>query len=282
MTDDDLITEIERAERLVSDFVARHGFRRFGDYVIEGKRGLHRRRHAVHYTAAVSSIKSLMSGYFKAQGAAVLVVVRPHIVSVINQFRESATGKRFADSLVPVSLQPLRFPTSGAEDLAFTAAITQLIQGASVTLAQEVSAGEIDAPNIASQYLRDNSLSKLTGKLSTTTTSRLQDAIADAWDAGGSYDQIVGAIKDTFEDFSEKRAGLIARTEAADAYNEGRAATAQRMGLKQKSWETESGDPCPICIGNEEQGWIGSSELFDSEDAAPTAHVNCECVLNFR
>lgn len=270
MTDDNLLDEIERVEVLISDFA-------------EGKRGLHRRRHAVHYTAAVSSIKSLMSGYFKAQGAAVLAwLPSTHIVSVINQFRESATGKRFADSLVPVSLQPLRFPTSSAEDLAFTAAITQLIQGASVTLAQEVSAGEIDAPNIAAQYLRDNSLSKLTGNLSTTTTSRLQDAIADAWDAGGSYDQIVGAIKDTFEDFSEKRAGLIARTEAADAYNEGRAATAQRMGLKQKSWETESGDPCPICIGNEEQGWIGSSELFDSEDAAPTAHPSCECVLNFR
>lgn len=266
----DLLDAMEVAADAIADFA-------------EGKRGLHRKRHTLHYSAGIAAIKEVMAQYFTRQGAAILVAVEPYIVSVSNQFREAdEAGKRFAKTLVPVSLQPLRFSASGAEDLAFTAAITGLIEGASATLAEEIGSGETIAPNFAGNYLRENSLSKLTGNLESATVDRLQNAIAEAWDAGGSYDQIVGAIQSTFEDFSDKRAGLIARTEASDAYNEGRAATARTIGLGEKSWETESGNPCPTCVANEEQGWIPVDDAFDSGDDAPTAHPACECVCNFR
>ena len=135
---------------------------------------------------------------------------------------------------------------------------------------------------MASEYLAVNSLSKLTGEISNATKDKLRSAIADAWDAGGSYTQVVDAIKATVEEFSDVRAGMIAQNEVNDAYNAGRTATARAAGLSEKSWETESGNPCPTCTGNEDDGWIGMDDSFSSGDDAPTAHVNCQCILNFR
>src|ERR1700761_4817139 len=95
--------------------------------MLETKRGLHKDRHMRHYGAAVDTITRLMAGYFRYQKKAVLAAVEPHILSVIHQFTEAAGGKRFASTLLPVSLQPLRFATTGTEDLIYSAAISTLI-----------------------------------------------------------------------------------------------------------------------------------------------------------
>jgi hypothetical protein len=192
----------------------------------------------------------------------------------------TSRGKQFASTVMPDSLQPLRFAVTATEVSEFDEAITDAITGAAATLMKSgaTKAGE----DFAGRYLRDNSLSKLTGNINTTSVQRLQDAIAGAWDAGGSYDQIVEAITGTFADFAETRAGLIAQTEVADAYNSGRDSIARGLGFAEKAWETESGDPCQICIDNEDAGWIDIDEDFPSGDGEPTAHPNCLCVVNFR
>jgi hypothetical protein len=184
--------------------------------------------------------------------------------------------------VLPTSLHPLRFAVSATEESEYGDAISGAILGAAKVLTDEMESGEVVAPNMAGNYLADNSLSKLTGDISETTTDRLRTAIADAWDKGGSYDQIVSAITDKFDDFSETRAGLIAQTEAVDAYNYGRSETARAVGLDEKSWETESDEPCETCLANEAQGWIDIDDDFDSGDSEPTAHPNCECVANYR
>lgn len=243
-------------------------------------KGLKHPRHAQHVAPARKRIKSVMSGYFDRQRKAVLADVKPRIRRelMLHPYQESATpqGKTFARSLVPTSLHPLTFAATSGETSEYNEAITDLISAAAKSLGS--TAGE----DLASNYLRENSLSKLTGNLAAMTTERLQDALADAWDEGGSYDQMVAAINATFEDFSEVRAGLIAQTESADAYNAGRFDTAKAIGFESKSWETESGSPCPTCEANEAQGWIGLDEDFDSGDDAPTAHPSCLCVVNFR
>ena len=122
----------------------------------------------------------------------------------------SAAGKTFASALLPRSLQPLSFAATRAEESEYNSAITDLISAAAKSLDASAAVGE----DFAGQYLRSNSLSKLTGGLNNTSIDRLQNAIGDAWDKGGSYDQIVQAITDTFDDFSDTRAGLIAQTEA--------------------------------------------------------------------
>ena len=194
----------------------------------------------------------------------------------------TASGKRFANVLLPSSVSPLSFAVTPAEDEEYQAAIQSAIAGAAKVLAAEMESDANLGPNVASNYLRAKSLGKLTGGFTETTKDRLRNAIADAWDAGGSYNQIVTAVQDTFEQFSDVRAGMIAQTEVNDAYNTGRDSTARAAGMDEKSWETESGDPCPVCVENEDEGWIDIDDTFPSGDDAPTAHPNCQCSLNFR
>ena len=188
----------------------------------------------------------------------------------------SQQGKTFARSLMPTSLHPLTFSATAGEKNEYDSAISDLITAAAESL------GGTTGADLAGEYLRKHSLAKLTGGLNQTSIERLQDSIATAWDKGGSYNDIVSAITETFDDFSETRAGLIAQTEAADAYNAGRRETALSLDYDEHSWETESGDPCPVCEDNEAAGWIDIDDDFPSGDDAPTAHPNCQCVVNFR
>jgi len=156
------------------------------------------------------------------------------------------------------------------------------MDGAASTLARELGAKLAEDYSPAAKYLRDNSLGKLTGELDSTSVERLQDALAEAWDKGGDMSSMVAAVRETFDDFSETRADLIAQTEGNDAYNAGRRETAKSLGMDEHAWETESGDPCPECEANEAQGFIDIDEDFESGDDAPTAHPGCLCLVNFR
>jgi hypothetical protein len=193
----------------------------------------------------------------------------------------TTNGKRFASSLVPTSLQPLRFPITDDEDSDYQAAITAAVKGGAAVLAKELESDAELSEDTAGDYLRTNSLEKLTGGFTDETLDRLRNSLADAWDKGGSFNDMTAAIQDTFDDFSDSRAEMIAQTEGNDAYNEGRSALAEEAGMEEKSWETED-DPCDICIGNEGDGWIDIDDNFSSGDDAPTAHPNCQCSLNFR
>ena len=191
-------------------------------------------------------------------------------------------GKRFANGILPSSLHPLRFPVAHVEDHEYQDAITDAIMGAARVMAAEAASGATISDDVASRYLRDNSLSKLTGNLNEASIDRLRNAVADAWDKGGSYDQIVEAIQDTFADFSDVRAGMIAQTEVNDAYNRGRVQQAQDLGFDEKAWDPD-GEACEeTCQPNVDQGYIGMDEDFESGDDAPPAHPNCDCSISFR
>ena len=189
----------------------------------------------------------------------------------------SQAGKTFAQSLIQTSLHPLTFAATAAETSDYNDAIAQLIGAAAKSLSASAAVGE----DYAGEYLATNSLSKLTGGLDRTSVERLQNSLADAWDKGGTYTDMVAAVNDTFDDFSETRAGMIAQTEANDAYNAGRREIADQLGLDEKRWDPD-GEACEVCQGNADQGWIDADEPFDSGDDAPTAHPNCYCSIDFR
>ncbi len=248
------------------------------------RRGLNHPRHRKTLAAARAKVEQVMRSYFRRQEEALLAEVRPKITAARGMYAEarSVGGKRFANGLLPSSLHPLRFPVTSAETDDYNDAITDAIAGAAKTLAKELAVGATISDDVAGRYLRDNSLTKLTGGFSDTTIQRLRDAVADAWDAGGSYDQVVGAIKGVFDDFSDTRAGLIAQTEVNDAYNHGRVELANEAGFDEKAWDPD-GEACEeICQPNVDQGWIGIDDDFDSGDDAPPAHPNCDCSISFR
>ena len=288
--------------------------------ILEAPRGLKHQRHQYHLQPAIREIKRIMAQYFERQKHAVLAAVKPHLQSHIEQFKEvmlsagqpgssvyrprcggtcgdaeceaamaewtlneaSTKGKSFAQSALPVSLHPLKFAATAVEQSEYADAITGAILGAAKVLTEEMEAGEVIAPNLAGSYLAENSLSKLTGDIDRTSVERLQDALATAWDKGGDYDSMVSAITNTFDDFSETRAAMIAQTEANDAYSYGRHETAAELEMTEKEWDPD-GEACEeICQPNADAGWIPIDDDFPSGDDMPTAHPRCDCGCNYR
>ncbi len=50
-----------------------------------------------------------------------------------------------------------------------------------------------------------------------------------------------------------------------------------------KRWIADD-DPCEICEGNEEMGWIGDDDVFEGvfgDVDGPEAHPNCRCTLEY-
>lgn len=114
-----------------------------------------------------------------------------------------------------------------------------------------------------------------------TTRDRVRDAIADALDEGGDMNTLIAGIQRAGI-FDEARAELIARTETANANQQGalggmKAASSTGLYVT-KEWYPDA-NACDICLDNAAQGEIPYDEDFDSGDDAPTAHPNCECSL---
>ncbi len=237
------------------------------------RQGLRHPSHARVIAPARRKVERVLREYFRRQEAALLAEVKPKITT-----REAASsgGHLYANTILPTSIHPLRFPVTNVETSEYNDAIRSAIMGAVSTMG-----GSTMGEDAASRWLRDNSLTKLTGDFSATSINRLRDAVADAWDAGGSFEQVVSAIRNTFEDFSSTRAEMIAQTEVNDAYNHGRIYTAVNAGFDEKAWDPD-GEACPICMDNVDAGWIGIDEDFPSGDFAPTAHPNCDCSIDFQ
>ena len=245
-------------------------------------KGLRHPKHAQHIAPARAKIKAVMVHFFGRQRKGVLAHVEPRIKRELVLYppklkEASQSGKTFARTLVPSNLQPLTFAATAAETSDYNEAITDLVKAA----AKGMSASEAAGEDYAGEYLQSNSLSKLTGGLNETSIERLQDALADAWDEGGTFDSMVKAIKDEFDDFSTTRAELIAQTEANDAYSDARHEIASQLGLDEKRWDPD-GEACPECQANADAGWLDIDDEFPSGDDAPTAHPNCDCGCDYR
>lgn len=242
-------------------------------------RGLRHPKHARHILPAREKIEKVIVHFFERQKRAVLQRVEPHIkrelVLYPPKLKESSQqGKTFARTLVPSNLQPLTFAATAAETSEYNDAITSLI----VAAAKGMSASEAAGEDYAGEYLQSNSLSKLTGGLNETSIGRLQDALAKSWDDGGTFDSMVSAIEDEFDDFSTSRSELIAQNEANHAYNFGRESVARDVGMDEQSWTPDGTDCCELCQENVDAGWIDIDEDFPNEDP----HPGCDCGRDFR
>lgn len=116
-----------------------------------------------------------------------------------------------------------------------------------------------------------------------TDTSRKQinQLIQDVIDGKLKATELRQAIINS-EAFSKTRAEMIARTElvSANAYGSLRGMYESReMGLNiLKGWDS-TGEACPICLANTDQGFIALEKTFRSGHQCPTAHPSCRCVL---
>lgn len=197
----------------------------------------------------------------------------------------------FADSLrqrpkgkpvrLPSSVQPLRFPITGGGNDDLNQAIKAAIGREAAKLAAERKSGATISDDFVSRYLRENSLAKLTGNFSEESINQLRNALAGAWAAGGSCNQLVDAVHGVFPNFSDERAATIAQTEVNTAYCASRLAFAHEAGMQQKSWDPD-GEACGECQKQIAAGWIPIDEPFPGGVMAPCLHDGCDCSVNFQ
>lgn len=110
-----------------------------------------------------------------------------------------------------------------------------------------------------------------------TTQNALIDMIKQGKIDTLTNDEIGQMISDKFDDISNYRGDMIARTETANAMGSGNLATMQENNVEQIEWVTAGGNPCPICQDNEDASPIDVGDSFPSGDDSEPAHPNCEC-----
>ena len=246
--------------------------------------------HAAVLRPLRAKVAKLWKAFFRRQRNAVLRTVAQPLRNELAkaETREADApvrrgGQRFAKSVLPDSLQPLKFGLTNAQATSYGAAIEEAILQAGLTLAAELRSEASLGQSVVSEYLRENSLSKLTGGINETTTQALRDSLAADYEAVATYGEIVQGIRDVYAGFQETRADMIAQTELNDAYNQGRLAMANDLDMDEKAWDADGTEACEdICQPNVDQDWIPIDDDFDSGDDAPPAHPNCDCGISFR
>jgi hypothetical protein len=180
----------------------------------------------------------------------------------------------------------LQFPIAARENDDLNQAINGEIERAAVKIVAEFAAqrksSAPNSPDVASRWLRAHSLTKLVGNLPEASITRLRNALADAWSAGGSVNQLVRAIHAVFPDLSDQQAAIIAQTEANTAYNVGRLALAREVGAQEKSWSADGTDACDDCRQQIAAGWIPIDDPFPGGVVTPCLHEGCDCGVDFR
>jgi phosphohistidine phosphatase len=235
-----------------------------------------------------TKVKKLMGSYFDAQGDAIIAAVKPwlklHMKEAEGDDAQPAgeDARTVADSIISDTLAPFALTVTTEQSVAYRDLIKLAIEKAEAGLEAELNSGGSIPETVMSKYLQENSLEKLTGNLTDRTKQRLRNAIVETIQKGGTSEDIVATIRETVDDFSETRAQLIAQTEVNDAYSFGRDGLARSAGLEEKSWVTDSDNPCVVCLANEAEGWIPVEQSFSSGDSFPTAHPGCQCGCDYR
>jgi hypothetical protein len=172
----------------------------------------------------------------------------------------------------------LRFPIAAGED---DEAIKGAIKREAAKLAAELKSGAMISEDAAGRWLRDHSLTKLTGAFSEESLDQLRNALADAWAAGGSFNQLVGAIHSVV-DVSDERAAMIAQTVGNTAYIFGRDAMSRQLGYDEKRWSADGTDACGECEAQIGAGWIPIDQPFPGGVMVPCLHDGCDCGVDYR
>jgi hypothetical protein len=132
--------------------------------------------------------------------------------------------------------------------------------------------------------LHDNASYLLSTKSSIDATtadkiiSIIQDGKDEVDDDGNDFPatnaEIAGRISDQFDDISDSRADMIARTETANSMGDADMDTMIENGIAEYDWVAAGDNPCPICQDNAD-----GSPYEVGDDSAPDypAHPNDEC-----
>mgnify|MGYP000947853044 CR=1 FL=1 len=141
--------------------------------------------------------------------------------------------------------------------------------------------GTFNLPNPeAVEYLRTAPLN-LTKFVNDTSREQVRAVLVQAADEGWGYTKTTKELRTLFAGMRRHRAETIAITETGQAYEVGNRSVRARVHAQlplEKSWLTVGTENvCPICRGNEGEGWIPFDQLFQSGHDHPVGHARCRC-----
>lgn len=110
-------------------------------------------------------------------------------------------------------------------------------------------------------------------RISDQTRKDINESIRTSIGLSEDQQQAVERLRDTVND--PKRAELIARTEAVNAYQGGMHEMAIKSGAVAHEWQDLGASD--ECADNSDAGVIPIDEAFPSGDTDPPAHPNCRC-----
>ncbi len=146
-------------------------------------------------------------------------------------------------------------------------------------------ARDIAAEMVGKRYNDDGELvdaKREAWRIDDSTRDMIRDTIAKGLDDNLGNEEIADLIRDS-TGFSEERAELIAHTEIARVNSmasvESYRGARDDLGVNVKKEWLLADNPCETCQANAEQGAIDLDDDFQSGDASPPAHPNCECAV---
>ena len=127
--------------------------------------------------------------------------------------------------------------------------------------------------DIARTWILHRSLA-LAKAINMTTMDAIRKALAEGFAQGESIQQLSKRIEGYFEDNSQYRAEMVARTEVISASNEGALHRYELEGID-KSEFYPSPDACEVCVE------IAQDPIYVTKDASGIipVHPNCRCVF---
>lgn len=225
----------------------------------------------------------VLARFFRRQQRLLLKQIRTHLKHVVTRkVTEASKESKDAISFALPDGSLLPFALTDGMTVDYGRVLSAALEAGYDTLAADLAMDKTISPDVTAEYLRQNSLTKLTGNFASTTVDRLRNALADAYEAGAGYEGLVQAVKDEYVGFSSVRAGMIAQTEMNAAYNVGRKSLANDLDFNEKWWSCDGPNPCEQCLANQAQGWIPIDEDFESGDDLAPSHPGCYCSNDFR
>ena len=232
---------------------------------------------------ALLKVQTLTRKRFRAQRKAVLDShALANLKTVLDRERlaEAEDPKRAkleADIAAEIGTHVYMVPVTAEQAKTYEGAVAAAVDAGGDAASDMLStAAPQSTESFIAEYLKEGGFMRLTGDIDKTTVDNLASAIAETYESGGSFEDVVQAVKDSFQVANDFRARMIAQTELQDAYNQSILHFGREAGATQKEWITDLA-PCAICIANAADGVIDLEDDFSSGDDAPPGHPNCLC-----
>jgi Phage portal protein/ParB-like nuclease domain len=153
---------------------------------------------------------------------------------------------------------------------------------AGTAAAAELTGTALGADEARLQQLIDANAVRADG-MASTRAERIAQMLDDASDEIASGGQVTeDDLAASLEDAMAGEAGLTAITQTEVTWSMAEAALGYyyRAGVTTVMWQTDPGSNiCPICVENEEAGWLPVGEPFPGGMDQPPQHPRCRCAL---